>query len=197
MKQNKILQSGRSMVEMLGVLAIIGVLSIGSIAGYSYAIDKYRANTIVDDVMLRAIEATAQFDATGDANLSEWPTMTAGEHLIGLEDKTIGIQVDGLPKRVCQMVFDGMINNTTIKIGTTEYSEPSDDVCSDNNTMVFYINPPEKEEVCVQEHPLAGNNCYPCDYEGVITVNGANECLKCPNRTIQTPVIRFYQCILK
>ena len=28
MKQNKILQSGRSMVEMLGVLAITGVLSI-------------------------------------------------------------------------------------------------------------------------------------------------------------------------
>ena len=27
-------QSGRSMVEMLGVLAIIGVLSIGGIAGY-------------------------------------------------------------------------------------------------------------------------------------------------------------------
>ena len=28
-------QSGRSMVEMLGVLAIIGVLSVGGIAGYS------------------------------------------------------------------------------------------------------------------------------------------------------------------
>ena len=28
------LESGRSMVEMLGVLAIIGVLSIGGIAGY-------------------------------------------------------------------------------------------------------------------------------------------------------------------
>ena len=27
--------SGRSMIEMLGVLAIIGVLSVGGIAGYS------------------------------------------------------------------------------------------------------------------------------------------------------------------
>ena len=27
-------QTGRSMVEMLGVLAIIGVLSVGGIAGY-------------------------------------------------------------------------------------------------------------------------------------------------------------------
>ena len=30
-------QSGRSIVEMLGVLAIIGVLSVGAIAGYSKA----------------------------------------------------------------------------------------------------------------------------------------------------------------
>ena len=37
-------QSGRSMVEMLGVLAIIGVLSIGAIAGYSKAMMKYKLN---------------------------------------------------------------------------------------------------------------------------------------------------------
>ena len=35
---------GRSMVEMLGVLAIIGVLSIGAIAGYSKAMFKYKLN---------------------------------------------------------------------------------------------------------------------------------------------------------
>ena len=34
----------RSMVEMLGVLAIIGVLSVGAIAGYSKAMFKYRLN---------------------------------------------------------------------------------------------------------------------------------------------------------
>lgn len=37
-------QSGRSMVEMLGVLAIIGVLSVGAIAGYSKAMFKYKLN---------------------------------------------------------------------------------------------------------------------------------------------------------
>ena len=39
---------GRSMVEMLGVLAIIGVLSIGGIAGYSMSMRKHRANQIAD-----------------------------------------------------------------------------------------------------------------------------------------------------
>ncbi len=37
-------ENGRSMVEMLGVLAIIGVLSVGGIAGYTMAMNKYRAN---------------------------------------------------------------------------------------------------------------------------------------------------------
>ena len=41
-------ESGRSMVEMLGVLAIIGVLSIGGIAGYSMAMNRYRANEALD-----------------------------------------------------------------------------------------------------------------------------------------------------
>ena len=36
--------SGRSMVEMLGVLAIIGVLSVGAMSGYSKAMFKYKLN---------------------------------------------------------------------------------------------------------------------------------------------------------
>ena len=50
LKQNY--QSGRSMVEMLGVLAVIGVLSIGGIAGYNYAISKHRANQVLQDIRL-------------------------------------------------------------------------------------------------------------------------------------------------
>ena len=48
MKEQIKSQSGRSMVEMLGVLAIIGVLSIGGIAGYRYAMNKYHTNEILN-----------------------------------------------------------------------------------------------------------------------------------------------------
>ena len=40
--------NGRSMVEMLGVLAIIGVLSVGGIAGYSKEMFKYKMNQTLD-----------------------------------------------------------------------------------------------------------------------------------------------------
>ena len=47
-------QSGRSMIEMLGVLAIIGVLSVGGIAGYSKAMQKYRVNKAIEQITLIA-----------------------------------------------------------------------------------------------------------------------------------------------
>ena len=53
MKMNN--ESGRSMVEMLGVLAIIGVLSIGGIAGYTIAMNRYRANEIIDTAAKLAV----------------------------------------------------------------------------------------------------------------------------------------------
>ena len=38
------------MIEMLGVLAIVGVLSVGGIAGYSKAMTKFKINKTIDQV---------------------------------------------------------------------------------------------------------------------------------------------------
>ncbi len=43
-------ENGRSMVEMLGVLAIIAVLSVGAIAGYSKAMMKYKLNKYSEQI---------------------------------------------------------------------------------------------------------------------------------------------------
>lgn len=43
-------QSGRSMIEMLGVLAIIGVLSVGGIAGYSMAMSRFNTTKATEQV---------------------------------------------------------------------------------------------------------------------------------------------------
>ena len=47
---SKVVQCGRSMIEMLGVLAIIGVLSIGGIAGYSKAMTKWKINKTIEQI---------------------------------------------------------------------------------------------------------------------------------------------------
>lgn len=45
-------EKGRSMIEMLGVLAIVGVLSVGGIAGYSKAMGKYKTNHLIEQLTM-------------------------------------------------------------------------------------------------------------------------------------------------
>ena len=66
--------TGRSMVEMLGVLAIIGVLSVGAIAGYSKAMMKYKLNKHAEQ-MNTIINAVARHAHSFD-NLSKGTYLT-------------------------------------------------------------------------------------------------------------------------
>ena len=59
-------ESGRSMIEMLGVLAIIGVLSVGGIAGYSKAMQKYRINKTIEQITLIAGNVRTFFASQGN-----------------------------------------------------------------------------------------------------------------------------------
>ncbi len=47
-------QKGRSMLEMLAILAVIAIMVTALLAGFTYAMNKNRANTIAKDVVLRA-----------------------------------------------------------------------------------------------------------------------------------------------
>ena len=62
-------ESGRSMIEMLGVLAVIGVLSVGGIYGYTTAMNRHRANELLHQVSMRATSCMAQI-AQGSTTLS-------------------------------------------------------------------------------------------------------------------------------
>ncbi len=58
----RVLQSGRSMIEMLGVLTIIAVLSVGGIAGYSKAMNKYKVNKLISEYNMVIIGLLEQKD---------------------------------------------------------------------------------------------------------------------------------------
>ncbi|MBR1915230.1 MAG: hypothetical protein IJ830_02150 [Alphaproteobacteria bacterium] len=59
-------QNGRSMVEMLGVLAIIGVLSAGGLAGYSKAMFKHKLNTTMDQITMLVTNIRTMYGTQGD-----------------------------------------------------------------------------------------------------------------------------------
>ena len=135
-------ESGRSMVEMLGTLAIIGVLSIGGIAGYSYGMDKYRANTTMNDVNLRAVDLIAQVNRGGDLSLSEWPEKSTAGYVITLEKDTDGItggiKISGIEKQVCEMLADDLLPEGVLL--TINGEGTAQGKCKEENTLIFYYD---------------------------------------------------------
>ena len=56
----KTMEQGRSMVEMLGVLAVVGLLSIVGVAGFRTAMNKHYANQTIDRLTRRALTISSQ-----------------------------------------------------------------------------------------------------------------------------------------
>lgn len=66
------------MVEMLGVLAIVGVLSAGALAGYSKAMQMYRVNRFTDDfnyflghAMAFSVDSSTGTNSEGDLRFED------------------------------------------------------------------------------------------------------------------------------
>ena len=79
-------ENGRSMVEMLGVLAIIGVLSVARIAGYSMAMRKYRANEMLN-VASQAVVLAQTADAGMGLSAATGVNVTSAS--IGMDESAI------------------------------------------------------------------------------------------------------------
>ncbi|MBE6455560.1 MAG: hypothetical protein E7014_03840, partial [Alphaproteobacteria bacterium] len=120
--QTKMNEHGRSMVEILGVLAVIGVLSVGGIIGYKYAMDKYRTNDIVESVHMRSTDiwhiyhdtkktlpetepGVDAFPEYGETTKTGFPIMITS-HL----DVAFKIWVDEVPNNICKQVLGQNLN---------------------------------------------------------------------------------------
>ena len=128
-------EQGRSMIEMLGTLAIMGVLSIGGIAGYGYAVMKHRANETIDELNKRAVVYATQV-------LNN--TLQAGEYLSHGEygDKTaLGYTIEAnnsyypnefevtltnYPSEVCRDILKNYMIPYQIVVANKVYDPDSD-----------------------------------------------------------------------
>ena len=113
-------ESGRSMVEMLGVLAIVGVISIGGIAGYIYGMNRYRTNEILDGGNKRAVLVASQLASEITPNLTEFVDYdeTAGGTFssdVEVWENEFGIQVSGVKKEVCENLIRMIGSNTPLR----------------------------------------------------------------------------------
>ena len=92
-KNYKRSQRGRSMVEMLGVLAIVGTLSVGGVYGYGVAMKKHKANELLHQASILATTVSAQA-MTNDGKLPETTTSFANSSY-GTFDQSVTEALDG------------------------------------------------------------------------------------------------------
>ncbi len=59
-------ESGRSMIEMMGVLAIMGVITVAAIAGINSAMNMQKRNTVNDEVLQMVAQVRQTFSEYDD-----------------------------------------------------------------------------------------------------------------------------------
>ncbi len=112
-------ESGRTLTEMLGVLAIMGVLTIGGIAGFNWAMDRWRANRIIDGVeeralvgsrlrlsgMNRTMEIADAVVAQTGGTIEDYAT-TVSNTGYNDEETYFSVKVAGVSPQVCENVMN-------------------------------------------------------------------------------------------
>ena len=137
-------QSGRSMVEMLGVLAIIGVLSVGGIAGYSKAMAKFKLSKAMDQVSntvtnIRTLysgqpnykglttEIAIQMGAIGAEMLSGAKTTSAKKAYNAFNGQVdvAAAQVNGVDNMGFTVTFTGLGKEACVALSTADWGSGS------------------------------------------------------------------------
>ncbi len=137
-------QSGRSMIEMLAVLAIMGVLTVGGIAAYSFAVSKHRANQIYNQVDLRAVASFGNPFVRQTQVGQTYPLPgfdEVVENITYQHQKTSGngydIIASHVPERVCRRLQD--MTFPVPKSVTLNEADLSS-TCGADNTFVFHYD---------------------------------------------------------
>ncbi|MBQ9739234.1 MAG: type II secretion system protein [Alphaproteobacteria bacterium] len=125
-------ESGRSMVEMLGVLAIIGVLSIGGIAGYTMAMNRYKANELLNAASMANILAQSYNGGNGITTDTTYDTLMGGTNSIaGVAGSSITAKTTG---KVTVVTGDADVCSAMVNIGGSKVT------CDDKTATINFAS---------------------------------------------------------
>ena len=191
-------ESGRSMVEMLGVLAIIGVLSVGGIAGYTTAMNKHRANQILNGASVRAIVVSTQIQRGSTApTLGEFTDNEVGGASFGTgvknasgtadwttTDKRFSLTLTGVATEICTQM-KAMVGQNSI-IG--EINEGCTTITYNNDlTATTSITDNKDSTSCESAGGVWNNTTKTCGCPGRYTGSNCEVApTSCPSGTTPT-----------
>ena len=196
-------QNGRSMVEMLGVLAIIGVLSIGGIAGYRMTMNRYQANQIANEINLMRTDAKMKV-VQGAEKLMLGEPYDSGHLNFGTnygvdfdfidiksEDESVTeagyyIKISGISAGVCKplvTLLNGMNETVALKVNDGEYSADSNvDLCTEESNNALEVDFSTEKIISGSGNPEVTDpadepqECNPETCPGTCNAEGVCEC---------------------
>ena len=148
--QIKFNEHGRSMVEILGVLVIIGILSIGGMAGYEYAYSSYQASQIQDAVSKAKLIAKQGGRKSRFSSVKKFVEETLGKYksitgtdeshpLVTYENDEYTIFIYGVSNGICEKLVakHEVFNSMGISVSPQECSGEDEDMFFTFNKTEF------------------------------------------------------------
>lgn len=189
-------QSGRSMIEMLGVLSIIGILSVTALFRYNYAITKYKVNETWSELEQRTMAGIIKLPAiketmSGEFQLEEFKNFTTMGYPVTqtkLDESHFDITLDQVPAKVCRLLIETKPDDFYVIYVNGQFATQPD-LCSEQNKMIFEIGQdPSLIERC-ETNADCTRICDSCQ-SGICKSNCQDD-MKCTRST--APYDR-YQC---
>ena len=197
---------GRSMVEMLGVLAIIGVLSIGGIQGYTYAMNKYRSNHVLNEINMASHQLATALVTSRNAqkmlslgNPYDNGTMTtenypfdygcgnydSAERACQQAEQGYWVSVGGLTEKICQNMLSetGFLPYIVAQKLNGETVTDGENCAEEDNEIMFLFNADGSGELAEN---VGGNNGNSDDEDEPTTPT-----ISCPENTSEDGVGGF------
>lgn len=138
-------ESGKSMLEMLGVLILMGLLVILGAKGYNMAMERVASVRILDEVNRRSILYSQQMISSvtiSEFDSSELPEAIAGGYTFSarpLADGFFTITVEHVEKEVCEHIIDlNMKSVLRLRVDGQLFTGDKS-ICPKNNASLEYI----------------------------------------------------------
>ena len=166
-------EQGRSMVEILSVLALTGILIITSVAQFRSLINKNKANTILSDAQVAFMEESAL-----EPGHTEWTKVSfspaSQKEIFALHDKIgqVFVKVNDIEQEICVLLLaikaEGKLNF---------YTEEGEKIgnCSVSNEMLFAFEGVGKPAECGQNLDCGEEFSGYCDTAG--------QCIQCDEKS--------------
>lgn len=129
MRFNKI-ENGRGMVEILAVLAVIGILSVAGVYGYRMAMTQHQANELWNEVMISAqvVRGMPDHNNIVDRDTKSFWLEPVGKYNMFVQfskkvsSSAFTMTVSGVPTAVCEKVLQ-IRPNEMVGIEPYEYNQ--------------------------------------------------------------------------